>query len=137
MAASSSTAKLVGDVSDEIAKAAFKAAAEASDPQTAGELLAFAKQWGEGGLGRALLQGVTQGVLAYIGGGYSLNEGFLGAGGAMLSSVLAPILKNEALRLLNGVGIDDPKAGLLAGRTSPPNSPLRGSARPSSATPAR
>ena len=85
MAASSSTAKLVGDVSDEIAKAAFKAAAEASDPQTAGELLAFAEQWGEGGLGRALLQGVTQGVLAYIGGGYSLNEGFLGAGGAMLS----------------------------------------------------
>ena len=119
MAASSSTAKLVGDVSDEIAKAAFKAAAEASDPQTAGELLAFAKQWGEGGLGRALLQGVTQGVLAYIGGGYSLNEGFLGAGGAMLSSVLAPILKNEALRLLNGVGIDDPKAaGLLANLTS-------------------
>ncbi len=115
MAASSSTAKLVGDVSDEIAKAAFKAAAEASDPQTAGELLAFAKQWGEGGLGRALLQGVTQGVLAYIGGGYSLNEGFLGAGGAMLSSVLGPILKNEVLRLLNGVGIDDPKAaGLLA-----------------------
>ena len=92
--------------------------------------------WGEGGAGRALLQGATQGVLAYIGGGYSLDAGFLGAGGAMLSSMLAPILKNEALQLLKDAGIDDPKAsGLLASLIS--ELAISGaSPRPSSATPA-
>ena len=62
------------------ALAALKAAAEASDPQTAADLKAFAKLWGEGqdGVARALVHGATQGVLAWVGGGYSLEAGLQG-----------------------------------------------------------
>ena len=107
-AASTSTAKLVGDVSGMIAQAALKAAAEASDPETAAELVAFAKQWGEGGTARALLQGATQGVLAWLGGGYSLSAGLEGAAGAAMASGLGTRVANYAQQLLNEAGLGDP-----------------------------
>ena len=46
--------------------------------------------WSEGGLGRALLHGATQGALAWIGGGYSLDAGLRGAAGAAITSGLGP-----------------------------------------------
>ncbi len=61
----------------------------------------------EGGTGRALLHGATQGVLAYIGGGYSLDAGLRGAAGATLSSWLGTRIANQAQKLLNGAGLDN------------------------------
>ena len=76
-----------------------------------------AKLWGEGGDARALLHGATQGVLAWIGGGYSLDAGLRGAGGAMMASLLAPQITRQAQKLLNEAGLDNGdvnKPGTLA-----------------------
>ena len=122
IAASSSTAKLVGDAASMLKTSADQTiftlgeklkkdgSLSTEDQATLDAAKLQASLWGEDGAARILVHGATQGVLAWIGGGYSLNEGFLGAGGAMLSSVLAPILKSEAQRLLYDAGIDDPRA---------------------------
>jgi hypothetical protein len=65
---------------------------------------AQSKLWGEGGEARALLHGATQGVLAWLGGGYSLDAGLRGAGGAILSSYLAPLVAEKVQKLLNDAG---------------------------------
>ena len=56
-------------------------------------------------MARALLHGATQGVLAWVGGGYSLEAGLQGAGGAIFASVLAPLLTKEAQKLLSDSGL--------------------------------
>jgi hypothetical protein len=67
-------------------------------------------------MARVLLHGATQGVLAYLGGGYSLDAGLRGAGGAMFASALAPLVTKEAQQLLNEAGLDNSaKPGALAG----------------------
>ena len=72
--------------------------------------------WGEGGAARALLHGATQGVLAWIGGGFSLDAGLRGAGGAIAASYLAPLIVKEAQAFLNDAGLDNAaKPGPLAG----------------------
>ncbi len=118
MAASSSTAKLVGDVAGMLRDSAIQTIAKytKTPPQSQAqqdELDAAKLQaslWGEDGAARILVHGATQGVLAWIGGGYSLDAGLRGAGGAMLASALAPILKSQAEQLLKDAGIDDPRA---------------------------
>ena len=129
MAASSSTAKLVGDVAS-----MFKDSAD----QTVARLTALQKQqngylsdddkailaaaqaqsltWGEDGMARVLLHGATQGMLAWLGGGFSLDAGFRGAGGAMLASALAPLVTEQAQKLLSeaGLGGDPQTTAILA-----------------------
>ncbi len=63
--------------------------------------------WSEGGLGRALLHGATQGALAWIGGGYSLDAGLRGAAGAAITSGLGPRVANQVQQLLNEAGIGE------------------------------
>ena len=130
-AASSSTAKLVGDVATMFRDAALKAAAEASaeanakkkagtftidDQKALDAALAQVKLWDEGGEARALLHGATQGVLAWIGGGYSLDAGLRGAGGAIVASYLAPLAAQQAQKLLkeSGLGGDPQTTATLA-----------------------
>ena len=118
MAASSSTAKLVGDVSSMLKASADETIAKyaKTPPQSQAqqdELDAAKLQaslWGEDGAARILVHGATQGVLAWIGGGYSLDAGLRGAGGAMAAAALAPVLKSLAEQLLKDAGIDDPRA---------------------------
>ena len=124
MAASSSTAKLVGDVASMLKASADQTIAKytKTPPQSQAqqdELDAAKLQanlWGEDGAARILVHGATQGVLAWIGGGYSLDAGLRGAGGAMLASALGPILKSQAEKLLKDAGFDDskPLANLIA-----------------------
>ena len=127
IAASSSTAKLVGDVAGMLRDSADQTIAKytKTPPQSQAqqdELDAAKLQanlWGEDGAARILVHGATQGVLAWIGGGYSLDAGLRGAGGAMAAAALGPILKSQAQQLLKDAGIDDPKAsGALASLVS-------------------
>ena len=119
-AASSSTAKLAGDVATMFQHSAINTVAEleakrqqhpetwtTEDQQKLDAALQNTKDWGEGGVSRALLHGATQGVLAWIGGGYSLDAGLRGAGGAAMASLLAPQITREAQKLLNQAGLDN------------------------------
>ena len=110
-AASSSTAKLVGDVATMFRDAAIKTIADTNakkqngtfkpeDQETIDAALAQLKLWDEGGEARALLHGATQGVLAWIGGGYSIDAGLRGAGGAIVASYLGPLAAQQAQKLL-------------------------------------
>ena len=117
MAASSSTAKLVGDVSTMLRDSAIQTMQRLDGQRQPDGSLKPAQQeeydaaqaqydlFKEGGTGRALLHGATQGVLAYIGGGYSLDAGLRGAAGATLSSWLGTRIANQAQKLLNGAGL--------------------------------
>ena len=119
IAASSSTAKLVGDVSTMFRDSALQTMQRLDGqrqpdgsltPELQKEYDAAQAQYDlfkEGGTGRALLHGATQGVLAYIGGGYSLDAGLRGAAGATLSSWLGARIANQAQKLLNGAGLGD------------------------------
>ena len=102
MAASSSTAKLVGDVSSMLKTSADQTVAALGPKEQNGTITPEEQQqldaarlqaslWGEDGAARILVHGATQGVLAWIGGGYSLDAGLRGAGGA-ICGVLAPLL---------------------------------------------
>ena len=119
-AASSSTARLVATTSDMILDSAIstinKLKAQVKNGQRLSDLdkvqLALAQQeleqFAEGGVGRALLHGATQGVLGYIAGGNSMNAALEAGGGAALSSLLAPIVTPLAEKLLAeaGLGLD-------------------------------
>ena len=118
-AASSSTAKFVGDVASTFWSSAAQTAGkliEESKTRTLSDeekkTLADAQQqmefWGEGGVARIVLHGATQGVLAWLGGGYSIESGLYGAGGAMLATGLGTRVANQAQKLLNDAGLDDP-----------------------------
>ena len=129
IAASSSTAKLVGDVATMFKASADETVARLTalqkvqngylsddDKATLAAAQAQSLTRGEDGMARVLLHGATQGVLAYLGGGYSLDAGLRGAGGAMFASALAPLVTKEAQQLLNEAGLDNStKPGALAG----------------------
>jgi hypothetical protein len=55
-------------------------------------------------------------VLAWVGGGYSLDAGLRGAGGAIAASALGPLISREAQKYLNdaGLGNGSPVPGGLA-----------------------
>ena len=97
MAASSSTAKLVGDVSSMLKTSADQTVAALGPKEQNGTITPEEQQqldaarlqaslWGEDGAARILVHGATQGVLAWLGGGFSLDAGLRGAGGAMAAS---------------------------------------------------
>jgi hypothetical protein len=126
VAASTSTAKFVGDVASTFwssaAQTVGKLTKESQTRQLTDEekqTLADARQqmdlWGEGGPARILLHGATQGVLAWIGGGYSLDAGLRGAGGAMIAQGLGAIVAERAQSLLKEAGIESSdRPGALA-----------------------
>ncbi len=120
MAASSSTAKLVGDVSSMLKTSADRTVAALGPKEQNGTITPEEQQqldaarlqaslWGEDGAARILVHGATQGVLAWLGGGFSLDAGLRGAGGAVFAAVLAPLLTKEAQKLLDGAGLGDPQ----------------------------
>ena len=62
------------------------------------------------------LHGATQGALASLGGGYSLDAGLRGAGGAIITASLGTLVANKVQKLLNEAGLGDgsPTTGQLA-----------------------
>ena len=120
MAASASTAKLVGDVSSMLKASADQTVATLGPKEQNGTITPEEQQqldaarlqaslWGEDGAARILVHGATQGVLAWLGGGFSLDAGLRGAGGAIFAAVLAPLLTKEAQKLLDSAGLGDPQ----------------------------
>jgi filamentous hemagglutinin len=123
--ASSATAKLVGDISSKFANDANKAIAALEkkakeegglSPEDQAALQEARREqdlWKEGGMGRALLHTLSQGVLGGIGGG-SLTAALEAGGGAFLASMLAPRL-NEAIKdSLKDAGLDPKTNAILS-----------------------
>jgi Hemagglutinin repeat len=119
-AASSSTAKVVGDYAGAQQSDAQKAVDQLQDKeqdngplspedqQAMADAQAQVEAWKEGGSARMLLHGVTQGVLAGIGGG-SVMSGLQGGAGAMAASALGPQLTDAAKQYLLDAGMTDEK----------------------------
>jgi filamentous hemagglutinin len=123
--ASSATAKLVGDISSKLAQDASKTIAALEkkakeegnlSPEDLAALSEARREqdlWREGGMGRALLHTLSQGVLGGIGGG-NLTAALEAGGGAFLASMLAPRLNDAIKESLKDASLDPKTSAVLA-----------------------
>jgi hypothetical protein len=124
--ASSATAKLVGDISGKLAQDASKTIAALEkkakeegnlSPEDLASLSEARREqdlWREGGMGRALLHTLSQGVLGGIGGG-NLTAALEAGGGALVSSLVGPLIADEIKKSMAASGLDDKTASNLSG----------------------